>query len=294
MPGPLREIERAIRSGLLNPLGYFWVMKDETEDQEPMKYYSKHIGDFATATRLLSLTERGAYNELMDYYYATEQPLPADLDALCRIAGAFSEQERTAVDKVSRQFFEKVDGQLFQAKIEDQILAYNEEAEKNRLNGGRGGRPPKPRDNPLGIPVDNPEETQRGTQKKANPVTSNHISKPNGLDKGKKPPAAPVALPDWIPAETWSDFVAMRKQMRKPMGEAAIRLAVKTLDALRGEGNDPNAVIEQSIMRGWSGFFPLRGEFAKAAAAQKFDPVAFVNRNRVSDNRERTDDIIDV
>ncbi|NML34914.1 YdaU family protein [Paraburkholderia antibiotica] len=229
-----------------------------------MKYYSKHIGDFATATRLLSLTERGAYNELMDYYYATEKPLPANLDALCRIAGAFSEQERTAVDKVSQQFFEEVDGQLFQAKIEDQILAYNEEAEKNRLNGGKGGRPPKPRENPLG----NPEETQRQTEKKANPVTSNHISKPNGLDKGKKAPAAPFVIPDWVPTDTWIDFVTMRKQMRKPMGEAAIRLAVRTLDDLRSKGNDPKAVIEQSILRGWSGFFPLRGDFARRGSNQ--------------------------
>jgi hypothetical protein len=33
---------------------------------------------------------------------------------------------------------------------------------------------------------------------------------------------------------------------------------------------------------------PARG------AAQKFDPVAYVNRNRVSENHERTDDVIDV
>lgn len=41
----------------------------------------------------------------------------------------------------------------------------------------------------------------------------------------------------------------------------------------------------------------LKAGGAKAptsGGAQKFDPVAFVNRNRVSDNRERTDDIIDV
>lgn len=41
----------------------------------------------------------------------------------------------------------------------------------------------------------------------------------------------------------------------------------------------------------------LKASGAKApgrGAAQKFDPVAFVNRNRVSDNHERTDDIIDV
>jgi uncharacterized protein YdaU (DUF1376 family) len=247
------------------PAGLFLGIPDDSQGQSQMKYFSKHLGDFATATKRLSLAEKGAYNELMDYYYSTEQPLPADLDELCRIAGAFSEQERAAVDKVSRQFFEKVDGQLFQEKIEAQILSYNEEAERNRMNGGKGGRPSKPRDNPSGNPVGSVSDTQSGTQKKANPVTSNHISKPNGLDKSKKAPSAPFALPEWIPADTWTDFVAMRKQMRKPMGEAAIRLAVKTLESLRGAGNDPQSVIEQSIMRGWTGFFPLRSDFQKAA-----------------------------
>lgn len=229
-----------------------------------MKYFSKHLGDFATATKRLSLAEKGAYNELMDYYYSTEEPLPAALDELCRIAGAFSEQERTAVAKVAKQFFEEVDGQLFQDKIEEQILAYNEEAEKNRLNGGKGGRPPKPRENPLGNPLGSVSDTQWGTQKKAKPVTSNHKSLSNDKDKSADEPR--IELPDWIPADTWSDFLAMRKQIRKPMGEAAVRLAIKKLEDLRSKGNDPKLVIEQSIMSSWSGFFPLRGEFAKAAA----------------------------
>jgi uncharacterized protein YdaU (DUF1376 family) len=276
-------------------------MRDESQGQSQMKYFSKHIGDFATATKLLSLAEKGAYNELMDYYYATEKPLPADLDALCRITGAFSEQERTAVARVVAQFFEEVDGQLFQAKIEEQILAYNEEAEKNRLNGGKGGRPPKPRENPVGNPVGSVSDTQSGTQKKANPVTSNHKSLSNDKDKGKRADEPRFELPAWIPGDTWADFVAMRKQMRKPMGEAAIRLAVRTLEDLRAKGNEPKTVIEQSIMRGWTGLFPLRGDFARAASngnqaarPDKFDPVAFVNRNRVSENHERTDDVIDV
>jgi uncharacterized protein YdaU (DUF1376 family) len=251
-------------------------MPEDSQGQSQMKYFSKHLGDFATATKRLSLAEKGAYNELMDYYYSTETPLPADLDELCRIAGAFSEQERAAVDKVSQQFFEKVDGQLFQAKIEEQILAYNEEAEKNRLNGGKGGRPPKPKNNPVDNPVGSVSYTQSGGQKKAKPVTSNHISKPNGLDKSAGEPR--LELPAWIPADTWSDFLAMRKQIRKPMGEAAVRLAVKKLDELRASGNDPKLVIEQSIMSSWSGFFPLRGEFAKAAKESRhggFDKIDY-------------------
>lgn len=45
---------------------------------------------------------------------------------------------------------------------------------------------------------------------------------------------------------------------------------------------------EASKLKATGAQAPFRG------AAQKFDPVAFVNKNRVSENHERTDDIIDV
>jgi len=71
--------------------------------------------------------------------------------------------------------------------------------------------------------------------------------------------SADVALPDWIPRETWADFVAMRKAMRKAMTPAAMRLQVKTLGDLRAQGHDPKAVLEQSIAASWQGLFPVKG-----------------------------------
>jgi uncharacterized protein YdaU (DUF1376 family) len=245
-------------------------MRDESQGQTDMKYFSKHIGDFASATRHLSLAEKGAYNELIDYYYATEKPLPADLDALCRITGAFSEQERKAVQAVADAFFEKVDGALFHAKIEDQIVAYHEQAEKNRMNGQAGGRPRKHRpENPVGNPEGSQSETQTETEKKAiqYPVTSNHKEEPKTKTKAQKPASPTFALPDWLPVDAWHDFAAMRKGMRKGMTEAAQRIAVKKLDELRAKGQDPQAVLEQSTMRGWLGLFPVKDDFARAAIA---------------------------
>lgn len=264
-----------------------------------MKYFSKHIGDFASATRHLSLAEKGAYNELIDYYYATEKPLPADLDALCRITGAFSEQEREAVRAVAEQFFEKVDGRLFQPRIEDQIVAYREQSEKNRLNGKNGGRPKKTvEENPVGNPVGSVSLTQTETQTKAiqYPVTSNHKEKQKPKAKAQKPASPSFDLPDWIPLDAWNDFVAMRKAARSPMAEAAMRLAVGTLEELRVQGNDPKAVLEQSTLRSWRGLFPIKKTQSVSPSSKpgKFDPVAYVNRNRPSQDDERTYDYIDV
>jgi hypothetical protein len=67
-------------------------------------------------------------------------------------------------------------------------------------------------------------------------------------------------LPDWIPASTWADFVAMRRSIRKAMTPAAMRLQVKALEKLRADGHDPRAVLEQSIAASWQGLFPVKAD----------------------------------
>lgn len=64
--------------------------------------------------------------------------------------------------------------------------------------------------------------------------------------------------------KAFSDYVAARKQMKKPMTDHAIDLAKKKLDELSG-GNTDTAVkiIEQSILGGWQGLFPLKQDQKK-------------------------------
>ena len=65
-------------------------------------------------------------------------------------------------------------------------------------------------------------------------------------------------LPDWLPLEQWNEFIKMRRKMKAPFTEYAQKLAIKTLDRLRVSGNAPVDVLEQSIMRGWSGLFEVK------------------------------------
>lgn len=69
-------------------------------------------------------------------------------------------------------------------------------------------------------------------------------------------PATP--LPDWIPADSWVAFLAMRKAIKKPITPDAIPLAIKKLASLRDGGNDPKAVLEQSTMNCWQGLFEVK------------------------------------
>lgn len=66
--------------------------------------------------------------------------------------------------------------------------------------------------------------------------------------------------------KAFSDYVAMRLQIRKPMTEKAKEIAIKKLEDLSGGDNDKAIkILEQSIMNSWQGLFPLKdtGQQAK-------------------------------
>jgi len=96
-----------------------------------VNYYKHYIGDFQRDTTHLSLTARGAYLALMHHYYATEEPLPAEHAACCRIAGAFSKAERDGVKEVMG-FFELKDGKLWHKRIEAELEKGEKRSDKNR------------------------------------------------------------------------------------------------------------------------------------------------------------------
>lgn len=74
--------------------------------------------------------------------------------------------------------------------------------------------------------------------------------------KTASPSAMPVVLPDWLPEKPWNDFLAMRKEIKKPVTEHGIPLAIKKLADLRADGHDPQAVLENSTMNNYQGLFP--------------------------------------
>ena len=76
-----------------------------------MNYYNRHIGDYARDTSHLSFAEDGASNRMLDYYYATEAPLPLDRAILYRRVRARSKAERGMIDRLLTEFFtETADG----------------------------------------------------------------------------------------------------------------------------------------------------------------------------------------
>lgn len=64
-----------------------------------------------------------------------------------------------------------------------------------------------------------------------------------------------------VPAEAMKAFRAHRTRIRKPMTPRAEELIGMALKRIHTEhGHDPTAVVEQSILNGWAGVFPLKDE----------------------------------
>ncbi|VVD63598.1 hypothetical protein PPN31114_00230 [Pandoraea pneumonica] len=67
-----------------------------------------------------------------------------------------------------------------------------------------------------------------------------------------------IELPDWLSGEAWGNWVAYRRKGKAPFTDHAASLSIEALDKLRADGHDPVAVINQSVLRGWTGLFPVK------------------------------------
>lgn len=70
-----------------------------------MQAYQHHIADYRSRTYHLSQLERWVYRDLLDVLYEREQPLPADLETVCRLVGARSAEHKEAVRQVLETCF---------------------------------------------------------------------------------------------------------------------------------------------------------------------------------------------
>jgi uncharacterized protein YdaU (DUF1376 family) len=234
-----------------------------------VNFYRHYIGDFQRDTGHLSLSERGAYRALMDYYYATEKALPNDLDALCRVAGAVNALERKAV-KSAMAMFEFRDGMLWHKRIEAELEKAGERADTNReialarearKRAEKGARTEHEQSTiraPDVVPdaprIDHALSTKPLTSKNQEESTAPPTPRKRGADRFD--PMA-VKLPDWLPPETWGDWVKSRGG--KGLTEIAVGRQLRALTEWRAKGHDPVSIIDTSIRNGWTGLFEPKG-----------------------------------
>lgn len=64
-----------------------------------------------------------------------------------------------------------------------------------------------------------------------------------------------TALPDWMPMEAWNGYIEMRKKMKKPMTDHALRLRISDLHKFKELGHDVEAILNQSTANNWTDLY---------------------------------------
>lgn len=88
---------------------------------------------------------------------------------------------------------------------------------------------------------------------------SNAIDTDTEQKQINKATSVALVLPDWIPKETWDAFLQMRKRIKKPATDYAIKLIIAKLERFKSNGQDVNQVLEKSITSGWQDVFEIKG-----------------------------------
>jgi uncharacterized protein YdaU (DUF1376 family) len=105
-----------------------------------MNYYQRYIGDYMRDAGHLSMLEHGAYTQLLDFFYATEKPIPNNEDKY-QIIGARTKQEKAATDKVLSNFFVLKKTGWVNKRAQQEMKKMRAKILLAKSNGEKGGRP---------------------------------------------------------------------------------------------------------------------------------------------------------
>lgn len=113
----------------------------------------------------------------------------------------------------------------------------------------------------LGTTKGTEEGTICPTENRDKEIRDKEIREEEKRDREKTKKSAPLYFPDDdLLNAAFADFVEMRKKIKKPLAtERAVDLAIKEVNKLSGgDSVKAIAIINQSILRGWQGLFPLK------------------------------------
>ncbi len=243
-----------------------------------MHYYRFNIKTYQAATAHLKPLEDLAYRRLIDYYMDTEKPIDADLSRLAR-------RLRTTVKTIElileEFFFLQSDG-WHNEFCDAEIASYHAQAEKNKKNGQKGGRPRKAsealqtleNENPVGYEWDatgNPNESQKNPNKE--PRTKNQEQTTN---KNTTPRKRSVCVSDLVlmgvTEQVASDWLAIRKQKKLPLTATALKTIQSEADKA---GVTLANAIEIAASNSWAGF---KASWLQNQAAQEAkQPESFID-----------------
>lgn len=107
------------------------------------------------------------------------------------------------------------------------------------------------------------EIPQRGTSvsPKGELVNRTDINTDINTDIKTKAKKVQADLPEWLDLQAWGNWVQHRREIKKPLTSAAIKLQLNLLERNKFTHAE---IIKQSIQNGWTGLFKLKNNNYKA------------------------------
>lgn len=116
----------------------------------------------------------------------------------------------------------------------------------------------------IGLPKRDTDATPSATQVRQECDKEETFKHSNKEEDKKRAPALrvvpPKPLPDWMPKEAWSGYLAMRRKARKPPTERAVDLVIAKLERFVRKGHDPTQILDQSTQNNWTDIYEPRAE----------------------------------
>lgn len=106
-------------------------------------------------------------------------------------------------------------------------------------------------------------------QSNTNPNTNTNPKAPDGSN-------GLLRIPEWIDLEKWEAFMEVRKKKKAAQTDYAKQLILTELERLRATGEDPNAILDRSIVGSWKDVYSLKkngGNHGQGVGVQKAGPA---------------------
>jgi uncharacterized protein YdaU (DUF1376 family) len=215
-----------------------------------------HIGDFLTDTMGMSATEIGAYMMLcVAHYQAGENGIPDDDIKLARI-GKVSQKVWKKIRPIVTEKFYITDGFLRSKTVIESLQKKNSRISNAKAKALKRWDSVHATASPQqchgnanqGIVYNN-----KYNKYIINPLKNIPLTDFEQKASPEKHPKASNILekPETVTAETWADFLALRKSHKAPLTETALKGVQREADKA---GWDLERALRECCLRGWRGF----------------------------------------
>lgn len=225
-----------------------------------LKWYKRDPTRALKGMMKLTLEERGAYNTVLDLIYSHDGRLEDDerfIAGWLRTDVRVWRRLRGRLLELGKLFVE--DGLIRNSTADAEVLSALSRVESLTDAGRQGGLARARKYEAVNKEINHLSQAsaKAGDSHKLNTSTTTSTIR----KKKETPPSVSLPgleFPEWWPKEAWEGFVEMRKRIRAPLTERAVRLAVIEITKFKAEGHNPQAVIDQSTQKSWRGLFPVK------------------------------------